>query len=270
MSPRFLTSVILAAALATASAAPSAAPIPRLGDHPGVVVLANDAELSFAWTLEDDGTWLKPYDGDDPLLRKFQTTIAARLPANWQALLRRQRALFRKHGRGTALIDWVLAHPRQVRPMNRMQAMLFLTHWRDEKPLKREFQAFVLRRNGLWRVYYTQSDERSAWPHSPQVKALLAKDLQAGWTLFAHVHNHPFFFDNPTGDIAGTTVPSPADVALYRELAVTARLRRAWIVNGFDALELTAADLPRLPVGEGAGGGDGGGGDGGRVGNGGP
>lgn len=237
--------LLTCAALAAAEPQP---PPPVLDDKPGVVVISSDAVLSFAWTVRDDGSWLKPYSGSDPLLAKFQRTIAARLSTNPQALLRRQRRLFRKRGVSTDTIDWVLAHPRQVRPMNRLQAMLFLTHWRDEKPLKREFQAFVLRRNGEFRVYYTQSDEASGWPHSPAVKALLARDLDDGWKLYAHLHNHPFYFDNPAGDIAGTTAPSAADVRMYRELAVTARLRGAWIVNGFDALELLASDFPRLPA----------------------
>jgi hypothetical protein len=237
-----LLPLLTCAALAAAQPAP-----PVLDDTPGVVVISSDAALSFAWTLPDAERWLSPDDSRDPVLARFQTTIAARLSTNPQALLRRQRALFLKNGLPTAMLDWVLAHPRQVGPMNRLQARLFAIHWRDEKPLNREFQAFVLRRGPALRVYYTGSDERSGWPRSAEVKALLGRDLAAGWRLYAHLHNHPFFFENPAGDIAGTTAPSAADAQMYRELAVWGRLERAWIVNGFDALTLLARDFPRLP-----------------------
>ena len=237
-----LAALLTCAALAAAQPAP-----PVLDDKPGVVVLSNDAVLSFAWTLSDADSWLTPDEGKDPVLTRYRQTIAARLDANPQALLRRQRTLLKKKGLPTDSLDWVLAHPRQVRPMNRLQAQLFSTHWRDESPQKREFQAFVLRKGAALRVYYTQNDEGSAWPHSKEVRALLQKDLRAGWRLYAHLHNHPFFFENPTGDIAGTTAPSAGDASLYKELAVAARLERAWIVNGFDQLELLARDFPRLP-----------------------
>jgi hypothetical protein len=222
-------------------------PVPLLGDEPGVRVLSSDEILSFAWTLDDDGSWLKAYDRKDPLYKKFTGLIGARLDASPRGLIRRQRALFKKNGLSTAKLDWALAHPGRIRPMNKLQATLFLTHWRDENPQKREFQAFILRRGGRLRVYYTQSDENSAWPKSASVKALLAQDLGAGWTLFAHLHNHPFFFENPSGDFAGTVVPSEPDAQMYRELAAAMRLERAWIVNGFDAIDIPVTEFPNIP-----------------------
>lgn len=212
-------------------------------------MITSDAVLSFAWTLSDNDSWLSPYDGSDPLYRRFASAARSSFDARPLALLRRQRALFKRHGLPIAALDWALERRASLRQLNRLEATLFLAHWRDKDPARREFQAFILRRPGSYRVYFTQSDAHRAWPWSPKVKVMIRANLDAGWTLFAHLHNHPFFFDNPSGDIAGTPAPSGQDAALYRELAVAARLQRAWITNGLDTLEIPVAEFPSIPGG---------------------
>lgn len=225
-----------------ASLALGAAPDPR-----SLQILDEGEALSFVWTLSDDPSWLSPYGGEDPRHKKFTRSVRAALDAQPSALIRRQRAVFAKNGRATAKLDWALDRLDLIKPIGRLQAVLFMTHWRDEKPQGREFQTFILNQDGLYRVYYTRADARGAWPVAKKVRALASRDLAAGWKLYAHLHNHPFFPENPHGDLAGTPVPSEDDAQLYRELAVWGRLERAWITNGLHTLELPMSQFPRVP-----------------------
>ena len=72
----------------------------------------------------------------------------------------------------------------------------------------------------------------------PQFQSLVDKDLSDGWQLIIHLHNHPFFLKNSSGDIAGTVVPSGPDINTYIALSKTLNLQEAWVTNGFNTLRL--------------------------------
>lgn len=224
------------------------APVPAAESDPRSLTMLDEGEaLSFVWTLSDHESWLDAYDGKDPRYRRYACGVRGALDAQPSALIRRQRAVFTGNDRPTAKLDWALGRLDLIRPIGKLQAVLFLTHWRDAAPQGREFQAFILHQPGLFRVYYTRADPSGRWPLSKKVRGRALADIRDGWTFYAHLHNHPFFPENPHGDLAGTPVPSEDDAELYRELAVWGRLERAWITNGLHTLELPMAEFPRVP-----------------------
>lgn len=69
--------------------------------------------------------------------------------------------------------------------------------------------------------------------------------IAEGWTLFAHWHNH-FYAPNNPDDLAGTVLPSDADLATYRDLRDTHGLEQAWVTNGLHALLLPREEFDAL------------------------
>lgn len=69
-----------------------------------------------------------------------------------------------------------------------------------------------------------------------------AKLLKQGWRLEASLHNHPFSFGNPYGDIGGTLGPSDPDLAGYRQL----KPAFAVITNGIDTIAMPRAGYEKL------------------------
>ena len=109
-----------------------------------------------------------------------------------------------------------------------------------------ELGAFVLRRAGALRIVVSSSDQPGLKLRRTVIERIDA-DLDAGWSLLAHFHNHPFMFAKE--DIAGALAPSLSDVSVYRALARRAGLQAAWLTNGFETIRLSA-DFARLPARE--------------------
>jgi hypothetical protein len=125
-----------------------------------------------------------------------------------------------------------------------------------------EFGAFLLRRAGRVRVYFSTAD-RVGQKLRAAVTDRVRRDVAAGWTLVAHLHNQPFLFDRRVGDrayttpatrddVAGALAPSTNDVAFYRSWLREAPLQEARITNGFDSIRIPAAQLPLLATTPGA------------------
>ncbi|MBI3507680.1 MAG: hypothetical protein HY059_22830 [Proteobacteria bacterium] len=247
---------LAAAAVALAAAVASA---------PGTVeyrVLAeSDGILSFAWTVEDAPRWLQRDDGADSEVRRHREWAAAKADVDPVALIKRQREVYARAGLSTRVFDWMLpAADRFLRPMNRIEGALFSAHHKRHGAAVKEFGAHILRKGDRIRVYYTESTalneafslhakrDKMTFPHWDLVEGLAAKDVREdGWTLYAHVHRHPFSFDNPYGDVSGTTIPSAADVDTYVGLAASLRLERAWITNGISSMDVPSSEFSRIP-----------------------
>ena len=114
----------------------------------------------------------------------------------------------------------------------------------DLRHSPQEFLAYVFERGGRI-VMVGDFDDQPDRPIGVQPSALLTETrrrLQAeGWQLQAHLHNHPFVFDNPYGDI-GPIAPSGPDVGSYR----SQRPRQAWITDGREVLRLDRAEYEQL------------------------
>jgi|GEM_PF-2553586 len=64
---------------------------------------------------------------------------------------------------------------------------------------------------------------------------------QEGWNLAAHLHNHPFEFNSPYGDL-GPIAPSAPDIGSYGNLDPAV----AWITNGMEVFEIERAGYLQL------------------------
>ena len=114
-----------------------------------------------------------------------------------------------------------------------------------------EFHALLLHhaatgeRPAQLRVYFAASG--APWPPKlDPIMAHVARDRADGWTVRAHLHNHPFYLDKRDADVAGANAPSLSDVQFYRWLRESLRLEGAWVTNGFTTVEIPARDFERL------------------------
>ena len=119
-----------------------------------------------------------------------------------------------------------------------------------------EFAAFVLRRQGRVRIYFS-GNNRVGGRIRREVTSLVRRDVAAGFVLEAHLHNHPFMFDRKVGDrmwtsvetqtdIGGEVAPSLTDVHFYRNALADTGLREIWVTNGFETVRIPSADLGKL------------------------
>ena len=106
----------------------------------------------------------------------------------------------------------------------------------DLRESPQEFLASIYSR-GTARVMIADFDDKpgdaiGVGP-SARLRAESARLQQEGWTYQVHLHNHPFVFDSPYGDI-GPIVPSAPDIRAYKSTAP----RAAWITNGVEVFEV--------------------------------
>lgn len=106
-----------------------------------------------------------------------------------------------------------------------------------------EFGVYVLRnQENKYRAYVLTWGVDHV-PPSKDLWRILERDLQQRWEYYIHLHNHPFFFNNPAGDIAGVVVPSEPDFAHYSEELKHKGLQNAWVTNGFNTFKLNSSDF---------------------------
>lgn len=249
MSPS-LRSAALAAVLCASSAASARAqcawpaPAAALEDGP-------DA-FTRVWTAPSAGALLAGAPPAPAALARYREWARWRADVDPRALLRRQLELYRRLGvkDGAAKLQAVLdGRAGRLERMNCLETLLFAEHEArfPVEDTQSEFLAVVLRRGPELRVYLlSQRGEPGVGPGLGAVEPRLRADAAAGWALDATLHNHPFMFDNPYGDISGVLVPSGdaqgGDLASFQRLAREYGMREAWITNGFDSVRLGAAD----------------------------
>lgn len=198
-----------------------------------------------AWTFEPETL---------PQLEAFRAWAAGRTDVDPYALLRRQHRLYERLGLADReKLRLVLSrNAGRVEPMSCLEALLFSEH-QARFPVQgyTEFLAVVLAKGGRLRVYLLSSGEtQGAAPHLSHVRAELDADRARGWTLELHLHNHPFNFENESGDIGGSLAPSGearwGDIGTLLSLMREQGLREGAITNGFDTAYYGRQDLERL------------------------
>ena len=123
-----------------------------------------------------------------------------------------------------------------------------------------EFGAFVLARDGALRVYLAVADFVGQKMRSEVTDSIRA-DVEAGWRLELHLHNHPFLFDREPGDrlwtrpenvddVGGALAPSTTDVQFWRSMRDDHGLRAGAVTNGFDTARYGADEFDRLAAAE--------------------
>lgn len=187
-------------------------------------------------------------------LAGFRAWASARTDTDAFALLRRQYELYLRVNPGDAeKVRLVLSRSAgRVAPMSCAEALLFADH-QARFPVQdyTEFLAFTLRKDGRLRVYAISSGARTgSVGGTDRVRPFIEADRAAGWTVEQSLHNHPFNFDNPSGDIGATLVPSGeagwGDLGAFRGQFADWGMAEAAITNGFDTVHLTPADVARL------------------------
>lgn len=184
----------------------------------------------------------------------FRAWASVRTDTDAFALLRRQHELYRRLGLADAeKVRLILSRSAgRVAPMSCLELLLFADH-QARFPVQHytEFLAFTLRKEGRLRVYAISSGERTgSVGGTDRVRPFIEADRARGWTVAQNLHNHPFNFDNPSGDIGATLVPSGeagwGDIGTFRRQFADWSLADAAITNGFDTVHLSAGDVARL------------------------
>jgi hypothetical protein len=137
-------------------------------------------------------------------------------------------------------------HVGTIRPMSCLESIAFLEFQKvaDLRKAPKELSALLFRKGGALRLvgdFYSDGENGGARERPASTKE--ARRLTAaGWELYAHLHNHPFAFTNPYGDIGGTTMPSSPDLDAY----ATRRPVLALITNGIESIELRQDECAEL------------------------
>lgn len=221
-------------------------------------------ELHEVHDLPEGPHWWAPA----PPLREavaFAAEVRARLGAGAE-----QRALLQRMSRqfagqpGASLDDHnvralLTGAAGRVRATSCLEALLFIRQSRRYSMLTHptEFSAFLLRKGAALRLYVSGAD-RAGLKMREEVLGAIDADVEAGFALVGHLHNHNFFFSRRVGDrlfttpatlvqVNGVVAPSATDVHLYRALrGRPMNLRDALVTNGLVTGVFGAADIDRL------------------------
>lgn len=183
-----------------------------------------------------------------PICTQFKKSISDKTNTEPFYLIKIQRAIF-ENGRPEALpiFDMILKGDiGTVRDINILEAFLMTEHL-TLNGRKGEFGALILKaKDSSMKIYFSSNTEATAI-FSDTIYASLEKDLSNGYTLYGHLHNHPFNFENPYGDIAGTTVPSAPDRSVYKDFKIKYGLKNAYVTNGFSTIAIPDSQFEHLP-----------------------
>jgi hypothetical protein len=173
--------------------------------------------------------------------------VKSKTKTDYAFLLNKQKPFYKDFPEETQRYDKVLSKKvGRVRNVSCLETFLLDNHLRTFSS-ETEFSAYVLTKfdseNAIV-VLYTQTNNGTVADAS--VLNLVEGYRKQGWNLESHIHNHPFAFKNPYGDIAGTILPSSPDIATYQQLGESSGLRTAIITNGFETYILYRNDFNRL------------------------
>jgi hypothetical protein len=145
----------------------------------------------------------------------------------------------------------------RIKDINCLEALLYSTHLSLQGVEKRtEFSAAIYKFSLFGEHFIKVILKSGPHPFGPDITEDLAEE-ELEIKPFAVMHNHPFVFDNNTGDIAGTLIPSgltpPAtfedpehDLKHFRDLARSFGVKEAWITNGFHTSHFSLLDKTGL------------------------
>lgn len=110
-----------------------------------------------------------------------------------------------------------------------------------------ELGALLLRRETgsgtKLRIYYlTDGDGLPPNNGVSQMLERVAADREAGWDIRGLVHNHTFDLESEKGNLA-VAAPSESDLHLFGNLGTVQEWEHAWVLDGFNTIELDAAEF---------------------------
>jgi len=138
----------------------------------------------------------------------------------------------------------------KIRPINFLEAQI-LDYQLSRYPLlshPTEFHAFILNNesSNLVRIYFAASDQ--PWPPKPIViLAAIKNDLNKGWTLNYHLHNH---YEPKNNNYIGILAPSTTDAQYFLFLSEEYNLKNALITNGLHTVEIKSKEFQKFKTPE--------------------
>ena len=134
----------------------------------------------------------------------------------------------------------------KVRKINFLEAQI-LNYQLNRFPLfsnPTEFHGFIATNanDEKIRIYFCSSN--TEWPPNPQILIeTLEKDIQNGWSLKYHLHNH---YCKEDKNYIGILAPSLADAQYFKMLAERFNVTKTLITNGFHTVELSPDEFPQF------------------------
>jgi hypothetical protein len=202
------------------------------------------------WLVENRPQFYESTLPSSPPLLAFRERINASIDVEPSAVLERQLPYV--SGGDAENVRRVLRSAGSIRTMNCLEALLLATQAERSTSQGRsmythptEFSSYVLRRGNLLKIWHYTVDQ-------PGIRGLvvlhdpLMADVQQGWVVVTHIHNHNFFPD--TERVLGGVAPSATDIQYLRNVRGSLGVTRAVIVNGFHSIDIFAADFDRFVV----------------------
>lgn len=221
-----------------------------LKDLTATVLERNGSDVFQYWEFRND-SFLWEYEmGSIPHIEKYKDSLRMLLGDDSLAAVVKLRAeqdvTFQwDTSNGDRVNTWLVKTKQAGRtvPIRFLEAQL-LNYQLGRYPLlshPTEFHAFILQNDSLnrTRVYFASGDQR--WPPQPIVILdTMVTDLQKGWKLRYHLHNH---YEPKMDQCLGILAPSLADAQYYKMLAEEYKLEKALITNGFHTVEIEATEF---------------------------
>jgi hypothetical protein len=181
-------------------------------------------------------------DSDFPNLQSFKSEISRQTSVDTIFLAHRQMEFFREMPDALLTYQQILdENLGRIRDLNSDEKNLFELHLKRNDP-ESEFCAIFLSKKNK-RIALIESKGLRGQASCTQVLSR-AKALQAQkWKLESQIHNHPFLFSNPHGDIAGVIFPSDVDVRSHLRWKNEMGLKTALISNGFFTFEYKIGEI---------------------------
>lgn len=136
-----------------------------------------------------------------------------------------------------------------LQPITCLEALL-LGEQTARKPMltePTEFGAFILKRKvnnkTTLKIYYSTNDQPGLRLNR-KVTEMITQDKSRGWLLFAHIHNHNFFFDKK--DAFASPSPSKTDVQMARRFRDSLQLQQLWVTNGFHTIHIDSSEFNKF------------------------
>lgn len=152
--------------------------------------------------------WEEAPESSATAILNFKNTVRNRISTDPKFLIDRQRSFFKDFPKVVTKITQVLDDKMgRIEAAGCLETALLaaiLTEYPSDKEV--EFSVFLLKRGREIQSYqaYVLTWGLNQIPDSHDLMKLVDRDLKNGWQYYIHLQNHPFFFDNPTGDIGGT------------------------------------------------------------------
>jgi len=212
-----------------------------------VILKKNGAEEFFYWELEDKESIWNYKLGEVSALFAYKDSVKFALGEEiYNSAVRKESiqdldlSLIEKEENGDK-VNALLVHTGKVgkiRKINYLESQI-LNYQIGRFPLfskPTEFHAFIMKdaNDNKIRVYFGASN--TEWPPRPTILIEeVEKEMNNGWKLIRHLHNH---YCKKDENYIGILAPSLADAQYYKMLKERFNVEKSLITNGFNTVEI--------------------------------